>query len=140
MSFSVKFSWFSTSYGHDDSGLLGSNERSSAVDAPIDLDHLRRYTMGETELEQEILALFVAQAPLMLGQLQNAGSQREWLSAAHTLKGSARAVGATRLGDLATAAESQDFAHRSQRDATLSALQEALAEAAAFIRGIRGDP
>ena len=49
-------------------------------------------------LEQEILALFIEQAPVTIDALKHAHTKRDWSIAAHTLKGSARAVGAWRAG------------------------------------------
>ncbi|MBN9353409.1 MAG: Hpt domain-containing protein, partial [Hyphomicrobium denitrificans] len=62
-------------------------------------------------------------------------SPKEWKVAAHTLKGSCRAVGAFRLGDIAQAAERLDFAAESEAcaDAILS-IESGAAEAGAFIR------
>jgi HPt (histidine-containing phosphotransfer) domain-containing protein len=72
---------------------------------PIDLAHLRRFTHGDKRLEAEVLKLFIEQAPLTIETMKRAQSKREWIVAAHTLKGSARAVGAWRLAELAESAE-----------------------------------
>ncbi len=72
---------------------------------PVDLAHLRRYTLGDRGLELEILGLFVDQLPITIGALKNAPTEKEWGMAAHTLKGSARAVGAWPLATLAEGAE-----------------------------------
>jgi HPt (histidine-containing phosphotransfer) domain-containing protein len=71
----------------------------------IDLAHLRRFTLGDEALEQEILGLFIAQLPVTIQALKEARTDRDWLIAAHTLKGSARAVGAWRLARIAELAE-----------------------------------
>lgn len=73
--------------------------------APIDFEHLSKYTLNDRALEAEILDLFVEQLPQSLMRLQEARSLTEWRSAAHTIKGSARAVGAAQLADAAAAAE-----------------------------------
>jgi len=73
--------------------------------APIDLAHLRRFTLGDHDLEMEVLGLFIEQAPLTIETMLQARSDREWQRAAHTLKGSARAVGAWRIAELAERAE-----------------------------------
>ncbi|MCV0369349.1 Hpt domain-containing protein [Filomicrobium sp.] len=72
----------------------------------IDLAFLQRYTLGDADLQKEILELFVAQLETSLGKLKSAETAQEWLRAAHTLKGSARTVGAGSLADSAQAAES----------------------------------
>ncbi len=102
--------------------------------APIDLDHLRRYTLGDVDLELEILRLFIDQAPTTLDALRRAQTSREWMRAAHTLKGSARAVGAWRLAGLAEQAERLGGpANRSACDGVLRHLEVAAAEARAHI-------
>jgi HPt (histidine-containing phosphotransfer) domain-containing protein len=65
-----------------------------ATSHPIDRAHLARYTMGDVELEREILDLFASQTWKTIAELRDAVGAREWRIAAHTLKGSARAVGA----------------------------------------------
>ncbi len=68
-------------------------------DGPIDIEHLQRMTLGNASLEREVLALFSAQAASLIGSLAalpaNAGTL------AHTLKGSARAIGAFGVADAA---------------------------------------
>lgn len=82
-----------------------SNGSEPVIALPIDLAHLRRYTMGDSKLEHEILCLFADQLPITIGALKNAPSEKEWGIAAHTLKGSARAVGAWSLATIAESAE-----------------------------------
>lgn len=71
--------------------------------APVIFDrtHLAQYTMDSPELEREIIGLFVAQLPDILYRLQNVDSSADWRIATHTLKGSALAIGACKIGDLA---------------------------------------
>jgi hypothetical protein len=83
----------------------GGASDAGAAGAPIDLAHLRRYTMGDSGLELEILGLFADQLPITIGALLNAPSEKDWAMAAHTLKGSARAVGAWPLATIAEGAE-----------------------------------
>ncbi len=77
----------------------------SPAAAIFDLAHLRRYTAGCTDIEREILGLFTAELPSRLSDLSHAKTPKEWHMAAHTLKGSALAVGANRLAQLCAAAE-----------------------------------
>lgn len=72
---------------------------------PIDLVHLATYTLGDRGLENELLGLFRAQAGVYLGRLETAVTEKDWKDAAHSLKGSSRAVGALALADLAALAE-----------------------------------
>jgi HPt (histidine-containing phosphotransfer) domain-containing protein len=72
-------------------------------DGPIDLGHLKRMTLGDESLEREVLAMFSAQSARLIGTLAALPEAREL---AHTLKGSARAIGAFAVADAADALES----------------------------------
>ena len=101
---------------------------------PVDLAHLGKYTLGSRALDLEILGLFLAQAPETIGRLQEAAAHEQWRRAAHTLKGSARGVGAWRLGDLAYAAETAtDWDAAGRRQAIVRDIERELADVAAFV-------
>ncbi|HEY2212807.1 MAG TPA: Hpt domain-containing protein [Bradyrhizobium sp.] len=68
-------------------------------DGPIDTEHLQRMTLGDASLEREVLAMFSAQAIRLIGTLANLPSDA--VALAHTLKGSARAIGACGVADAA---------------------------------------
>ena len=63
---------------------------------PIDLVHLARQTFGERDLEAELLRLFDRQSAQIIARLADAGTpEGRWRAdLAHTLKGSAKAIGA----------------------------------------------
>ena len=106
------------------------------TDAPrlIDHEHLRRYTLGDPGLELEILGLFAEQLPITIGALEHATTDKDWGLAAHTLKGSARAVGAWPLAALAEDAERLTTnADSGRRAAILRRLETAADEARAYI-------
>jgi HPt (histidine-containing phosphotransfer) domain-containing protein len=110
---------------------------ATRLEPALDLAHLRRFTLGDQSLEQEILELFITQAPITLAALNSAGTDRDWRIAAHTLKGSARAVGARRVARLAERAEG--LSHRnapSDCGAAVRELADALGEASAFIAAL----
>ncbi len=71
----------------------------------IDLEHLERYTLGNQSLQEEVLALFRSQSEVYLKRLQDASDEKAWSDAAHTIKGSARSVGAMDVARRAEAAE-----------------------------------
>jgi len=103
--------------------------------APVDVQHLRRYTFGDQALEKEILSLFVTQLPETIAALRGAMSQKDWKVASHTLKGSCRAVGAFRLGDIAQDAERLDFGVDSGAcTEAIARIEQGAGEACAFIR------
>jgi len=70
----------------------------------IDEQHLACMTLGDSRLEREVLELFLRQAALMLGRV-GAAPPTLAIAAAHTLKGSARGIGAWRLARAAEAFE-----------------------------------
>jgi HPt (histidine-containing phosphotransfer) domain-containing protein len=85
----------------------------SPADRPIDLEHLSRMTLGERELEREVLRLFDRQSDMLMVKMQEAAPAA--ISAyAHTLKGSARGIGAWSVARAAhaveTAAQASDIA------------------------------
>ena len=110
------------------------NGALSGVVEPIDRAHLSRYTLGSPELEREILGLFVAQLPLSIEQLRFAVTDREWQVAAHTIKGSARAVGAGQVGQLAAEAEQLPAVEdEAERIRILASLEEAAETVRAYV-------
>jgi HPt (histidine-containing phosphotransfer) domain-containing protein len=64
--------------------------------AAIDESHLGRMTLGDRRLEREVLELFVRQTTIMLSRIADADPPLA-AAAAHTLKGSARGIGAWRV-------------------------------------------
>jgi HPt (histidine-containing phosphotransfer) domain-containing protein len=74
------------------------------VEAAIDLAHLARMTLGEHSLEAEVLTLFDRQAIILLEHMREAAPQAV-AAFAHTLKGSARGIGAWRVAAAAAAVE-----------------------------------
>jgi HPt (histidine-containing phosphotransfer) domain-containing protein len=99
-------------------------------DGPIDSAHLQRMTLGDANLEREVLAMFSAQAAGLVHALANFAGNAGAL--AHTLKGSARAIGAFAVAD---AASSLELLVRSGGDPrkALVELNDAVAQARAAI-------
>lgn len=94
---------------------------------PIDEEHLGRMTLGDRSLEREVLEIFARQSALMLARIVG-GERARAAAAAHTLKGSARGIGAW---SVATAAERLEQAVTAGDDRALSAAIGEL-EAASF--------
>lgn len=81
-------------------------ETQTFQEAPLfDADHLARYTGGDEELRDELLTLMRIQAETCLEAMAQATDSESWRAATHTLKGSARGVGAFALGEVCEAAE-----------------------------------
>jgi HPt (histidine-containing phosphotransfer) domain-containing protein len=89
----------------------------------IDIDHLARMTLGERELEREVLTLFAQQAADLLVRLEKL--PREGASLAHTLKGSARGIGAFAVADAADRLE-QNLRQGLPVTAEVAGLQQAV--------------
>jgi HPt (histidine-containing phosphotransfer) domain-containing protein len=68
-------------------------------DGPIDIEHLGHMTLGDASLEHEVLAMFAAQSVTLINALATLPPDAGALS--HTLKGSARAIGAFAVADAA---------------------------------------
>ena len=106
---------------------------------PVDVQHLRRYTLGDQKLEREILQLFMIQLPELIGALRTAQTERDWRMAAHSLKGAGRAIGAWRIARLAEGAEGLTFGGDCQARKTLVAeFDQAASEAGLYIELLWG--
>jgi HPt (histidine-containing phosphotransfer) domain-containing protein len=103
------------------------------IDRPLDLDHLSRMTLGDAELEQEVLAMFAEQAVRLMAAMATLPAEAGAL--AHKLKGSARGIGAFAVADAAASLETAIRTGHNQRHA-LAALKEAVTEARAAIETI----
>lgn len=72
---------------------------------PIDFDHLNRYVAGDPSLTREIFGLFQHQVEMWGRGLTVDADDEVWASVTHSLKGSAKAVGAIKLAQYCEAAE-----------------------------------
>jgi HPt (histidine-containing phosphotransfer) domain-containing protein len=115
-------------------------EGRKASSRPVDLVHLSRYTLGARDLEREVLELFCSQSFVYLEQLKRSPSDKDWKDLTHTLKGSARAVGAWRVAEAAERAEplAGEALVRS-REARIKEIDTSLREADAYIRSLLKD-
>jgi HPt (histidine-containing phosphotransfer) domain-containing protein len=107
------------------------------MSAPIDLEHLARYTGGEKLLNAEILRLFDSQMADMVGQLEGVRQlhdAKRWREITHTIKGAARGVGAFSMGEAAAAAEPLDPANAEKADAAIRTLQTEADSVRGFIQ------
>jgi len=102
-------------------------------DGPIDFEHLKRMTLGDAGLEQEVLAMFSAQSAKLLDTLATLPAEAGAL--AHTLKGSARAIGAFAVAEAAARLETA-LAHSRAPAEALAELGDAVALARTAIEAI----
>jgi HPt (histidine-containing phosphotransfer) domain-containing protein len=106
-------------------------------DSPVDLVHLARHTFGDAELEREVLQLFVTQSRIYLNRLKEARDVEQWRRAAHTIKGSARGIGAWGVAERAETIER--LGHKVDDDRcreAIVALQQEVDTANAYIRSL----
>ena len=99
---------------------------------PIDYEHLQRMTLGDAGIEHEVLSMFSAQSAKLIQTLMAQPSDAGAL--AHTLKGSARAIGAFAVADAAERLEAV-IAGGLDPSAALARLGEAVADARGVIEG-----
>ena len=109
-----------------------SSPSLAPLSAPIDREHLARMTLGDDSLEREVLALFDRQADMLLARMSKSAPAVAG-AAAHTLKGSARGIGAWRVASAAEAVELAVARPAAEFKATLGAIKIAVDEAKAAI-------
>lgn len=102
------------------------------ADRPIDFEHLSRMTLGEAELEREVLTLFDRQAGMLMQRMRE-GTAATIAAAAHTLKGSAVGIGAFPLARAATRVENAASTRGPDLNEALAALAARVDEARALI-------
>lgn len=104
---------------------------------PVDLAHLSRYTMGNSDLEHEVLELFRRQTRLYFDKLARASDDDAWREAARVLKASARGVGAWQILRSAEDAEQLPPAlSQTAREDILNRLGDQIREAHRFIESV----
>ena len=103
--------------------------KAAGTDKPLDLVHLTRQTMGDRELEREVLGIFLSHCDDYIKEFKNAPDANCRKQVAHRIKGSARGLGAWELAEQAELAESPDY-----RD--FKALETAAFRVSAYIRDL----
>lgn len=114
---------------------LAGRGAPGAESRPVDLVHLARQTFGSRDLEREVLRLFVAQSAMLMDRVRHDAERSQ---AAHTLKGSARGIGAWRVARLADAMEKAATVP-AETAPILAELADAVDEANLFIAGLLAD-
>jgi HPt (histidine-containing phosphotransfer) domain-containing protein len=98
---------------------------------PVDLVHLAHQTMGDKDLEHEVLQMFMRQARKSLQEI-GAAEPAAVAAAAHRLKGAAAAVGAFKVSAAAERLEAA-AGDLGRQAALVAALGSAVVEAEDFI-------
>jgi len=105
----------------------------TAPEAPIDLVQLATNTLGNRDLEVQVLHLFKSQSSNTLERLLRESDATVRRDLVHTLKGSARAIGAERVALVCEGLE-----HKMEADATVptDGLAVAVDEVNTYIRDL----
>ena len=117
---------------------VSSYERAKpeALDVTVlDRDHLARMTFGDRSLEREVLELFERQSEL-LPERMRASEPAAIATLAHTLKGSAVGIGATRVASAAAEVEATAQAKSGESSRAIEELAQAVEEARAAISAL----
>ena len=103
--------------------------------AVLDRNHLARITFGDRSLEREVLQLFDRQSELLLERMR-ASEPAAIATLAHTLKGSAVGIGATRVASAAAEVEATAQAKSGESSRATEELAQAVEEARAAISAL----
>ena len=123
-----------------EAGAPPSGQGREGASGPVDLVHLSRHTLGERELEREVLELFCTQSLSYIERLRGAHSYKDWKDAAHSLKGSATAISAWRTAAAAANAETLSSEASSEaRALSLGEIESSVREAESYIGALLED-
>lgn len=93
--------------------------RVAGTAKPVDLVHLSALTMGDRDLEREVLGVFLAHCDVYLDGWTGARDAEARKRAAHSLKGAARGIGAWDLAEIAEQAEGSKFSDARKLEAEM---------------------
>lgn len=74
----------------------------------LDEVHLEKQTLGNHQLKREVLQLFLVQIEMLMERIEQVTTDETRLAAAHTIKGSARNIGAWAVAEQAAFLEKAD--------------------------------
>jgi len=100
----------------------------SGTQKPVDLVHLSRLTMGDRNLELDLLKMFSAQINQYQESLKACNDAVQTKRAVHTIKGAARSIGAMRLSEIAESAEETGIADHAMFEIEMLAIKNYIAE------------
>ncbi|MEJ8474825.1 Hpt domain-containing protein [Roseibium algae] len=109
---------------------VARSEGRTQTNPPIDLVALATNTLGNRDLELEVLRMFKAQSRSMMSRIDNEMTPALQKDLVHTLKGSARAVGAVQVALVCEGIEAELVAEHTP---PLISLHQAVGSANAFI-------
>lgn len=108
-----------------------------STDKPVDLVHLSKQTFGSKELETEVLGLFLSHSLQCLNRLKNAATTKDWVDAAHSIKGSAKAIGAWPISEMAETYERKAAAGElNDKSAACDELEQLVSQTNSYISNL----
>lgn len=90
----------------------------------LDLDHLSQQTLGNRDLQRQILELFLGHSRQQVELLKESTGRREQREAAHAIVGSARAIGAFDVARIAGEIERGEGSAEAEFVALAKAVEE----------------
>jgi HPt (histidine-containing phosphotransfer) domain-containing protein len=109
----------------DPDRAVPQREDVTGTTGPVDMSHLKRYTMGDPDLEREVLDLFIAESPRRVAALREAADDREWK------------MGAWQVAELAQQIERLGFGGEAGiRSVAIERIADGLARVAQFVSGL----
>lgn len=97
----------------------------------IDFEHLAQYVGDDAALTKEIFGLFKNQVDIWAKQLRSDADDEIWAGVTHSLKGSAKAVGAVKLAEACERAEALigERARQGSRQASVDQIENHISRA-----------
>lgn len=102
----------------------------------VDLSNLRELTDGDTELERELFAEFIASSAEMLKNMQSLcvdGYNEDWYQNAHALKGLAANLGANKMMEAGKLAQDSSESPAAEKQSILTTLEADFSAAKMFL-------
>lgn len=110
-----------------------SDSNDTESERKIDIAHLRRMTGDDADLMREVLGLFREQGEVWQRLLSPDNETKGWMVGAHTIKGSARGIGAWELSEICSKAEEAATNSPLSRDEKYIWREQILSEFAAVV-------
>ena len=117
---------------HGSSGTAGKSELETGQGS-VDLSVLHGYTGADRALETEVLTLFMDNGRRYIEIIRRADGDEDWRTAAHSLKGSARSIGAHSVAERAARVEQSEPGNDGARAVATGELVAAFELAAAYL-------
>lgn len=113
-----------------------TGDHEPARERPIDLVHLARQTLGDRNLEVEILQMFEQISHTYIARVKAPENSEDLEISIHSLKGAAAGVGANSIATIAALAETELRDQGKIESETLADLEFAVAEVNTFIQNL----